>query len=363
MKKNVIFAFLTAATLLLASCGGNIDKNGWYTDFDEAKKVAQAKDKNILLFVNSVNDVPGSSVGVKTITESGEFTLDLEAEYVCVHFDFGDMYTVLQGVDENATSSEQKAAEKARNKMLKQFTYADMYSVQETPAIVLISKDGYQITSVSCEYTNNSAQGYAALVRSEAETVAEFVKKVEKTEKGTNKARIAAIDELYESASETQRLAMVDLSRELVKLDKKNESGLVTKHLFSIANAEAFELITKHDFEGAIKLYVKYATDKRIAPVDAQALYFMAASVCAKSGIAGVEKITELLELSIKAAPESESVVGIQFVMKNIKSMQEEAEAEKAAAEAAQTEEASNSAENADSSEANTASETSEAGE
>lgn len=349
MKKNGFLACLVSSVLLLASCGGNVDKNGWYTDFEAAKKVAQAKNKNILLFVNSDNDIPGTEAGVKTLTESGEFTLDLEDEYVCVHFAFVDIMKVMQGADMNATNSEQKAAEKARAIMNKQFAVADLYTVQETPAIVLISKDGYYITSVDCEYTSGSAQGYASLVRAEDKTVSDFVKKVEKTTKGNDKAKIAAIDELYESGTESQRRAMVDLSRKLVKLDKKNESGLVTKHLFSIANAEAFNLITKYDFEGAIKLYVKYAGDKRIAPLDAQALYFQAAAVCAKSGTSDVDRIIGFLNLSLKAAPESESVANIQVIIDNLREMQEQAAAEKTAVENATAEESEDTEVSADS--------------
>lgn len=349
MKKNGFLACLVSSVLLLASCGGNVDKNGWYTDFEAAKKVAQAKNKNILLFVNSDNDIPGTEAGVKTLTESGEFTLDLEDEYVCVHFAFVDIMKVMQGADINATNSEQKAAEKARATMNKQFAVADLYTVQETPAIVLISKDGYYITSVDCEYTSGSAQGYASLVRAEDKTVSDFVKKVEKTTKGNDKAKIAAIDELYESGTESQRRAMVDLSRKLVKLDKKNESGLVTKHLFSIANAEAFNLITKYDFEGAIKLYVKYAGDKRIAPLDAQALYFQAAAVCAKSGTSDVDRIIGFLNLSLKAAPESESVANIQVIIDNLREMQEQAAAEKTAVENATAEESEDTEVSADS--------------
>ena len=40
MKKNGFLVCLAGAVMVLASCGGNIDKNGWYTDFDAAKKAA-----------------------------------------------------------------------------------------------------------------------------------------------------------------------------------------------------------------------------------------------------------------------------------------------------------------------------------
>ena len=75
---------------MFASCGG-ADKNGWYSDFDAAKKAAKAKNKNVLLLVNSDYDVPMTEVGVKAITSDRKFTDALKDFYVCVHFSFVDL--------------------------------------------------------------------------------------------------------------------------------------------------------------------------------------------------------------------------------------------------------------------------------
>ena len=338
MKKNGFFAAVLAAVLFV-SCGG-ADKNGWYSDFDAAKKAAKAKNRNVLLLVNSDYDVPMTDIGIKALTSDRKFTDALKDSYVCVHFSFVELQSFLAGPDLNATNSEQKAAEKRRAVLQKQFGIADMYAVQETPAIVLVSKDGYYITSLSCDFLGSEAEGYVGLVNAEKPIVEEFEAKIKATETGSAKERIAAIDAIYESSTDNQRLAMVDLSRKLVSLDKKNESGLVSKHLFAIANEEAFAKLNDIDYIGAIKIYIKYAEDKRILPVDAQALYFMAASVYARSGIDSIDPIIATLQKAVDAAPESESVENIKAIMENLKAGQQQSEDAAAASESAENVEA-----------------------
>jgi len=347
MKKNGLFAAVLAAVLFV-SCGG-ADKNGWYSDFDAAKKAAKAKNKNVLLLVNSDYDVPMTDVGIKALTSDSRFTDALKDSYVCVHFSFVDLQSFLAGPDLNATNSEQKAAEKRRALLQKQFGIADMYAVQETPAIVLVSKDGYYITSLSCDFLGSEPEGYVGLVNAEKTIVEEFQAKIRATETGSAKERIAAIDAIYESSTDNQRLALVDLSRKLVSLDKKNESGLVSKHLFAIANEEAFAKLNGVDYIGAIKIYSKYAEDKRILPVDAQALYFMAASVYARSGVDSIEPIISTLQKAVDVAPESDSVENIKAIMESLKSGQQQSEDAAAAASAENIENAeAGSAESAD---------------
>lgn len=322
MKKNVVFAAIFAA-VMFASCGG-ADKNGWYSNFEAAKKAAG--NKNIILFVNSDYDVPMSEAGVTALTSDRRFTDALKDSYVCVHFSFVNLQSFLEGSDLNATNAEQKAVEKRHAELQKQFGIADMYAVQETPALVIISKDGYYITSLSCDFTGSDPDGYVGLVNAEKPAVEEFEAKIKATETGTAKEKIAAIDAIYESSTDNQRLALVNLSRKLVKLDKKNESGLVSKHLFSVANSEAFDRLNKVDFSGAIKVYTKYAEDKRIKPLDAQALYFMAASVYARSGIETIEPIVGNLQKAVDVAPDSENVENIKAIIESLRANQQQAE-------------------------------------
>ena len=85
--KKIMVAVSIMAAVLMTSCGGKQDVNGWYSDFAAAKKTAQAKNKNILLFVNSDFDDDGTEAGVKAVL-SKEFSNALKGKYVLVHFDF-----------------------------------------------------------------------------------------------------------------------------------------------------------------------------------------------------------------------------------------------------------------------------------
>ena len=235
MKKNVFVLVVFSALLTLCSCGAKADKNGWFSDFEAAKKTAQAKNKNIILMVNSDYDIDGSATGVKALTETDDFTKALSDGYVCVHFDFTNLQAAMEGPGIDATSAEQKAAEKRKETLQKQFLVADMLAIQETPAMVIATRDGYFITNITSDFASSSVDGYVGLINAEKQLVDMTTLKVEATKVGSAKERIAAIDAIYEGSTENQRLALVDLSKTLVDLDKKNESGLVGKHLFSIA--------------------------------------------------------------------------------------------------------------------------------
>ena len=74
-------------------------------------------------------------------------------------------------------------------------------------------------------------------------------------------------------------------------------------------------------------------------PVDSQALYFMAASTMARSGINDINAIISYLQKSIDADPENENVDNIKTIMQNLEMMHEQqnaaAASETGAAEAA----------------------------
>ncbi len=320
--KKIAFAIAVVLGVLFTSCGAKKNAAGWYTDFEAAKKAANSKNKSILLFVHSDYDMDGSDAGVAALTGSSEFIKALNERYVCVLFSFTDLETTMNGAGLDATNAEQKAVEKRKKLLQEQFRVADIYAIQETPSITLITKDGYYITSVSNDFSGSSVDGYVGLVNAEDAAVRQMQAAVLATEKGSASERIAAIDALFESSTEMQRLALVDLSRKLVDLDKKNESGLVSKHLFSIANAESYEKLSSLDFVGAVKIYSRYAEDKRILPVDSQALYFMAASAMARSGSSDVSAVIALLQKSIDVLPDGENVASIKTVMENLQNMQ-----------------------------------------
>ena len=327
MKKffNVI-AIALSFVFVFASCSSaKTDDSGWYNDYEAAKKIASKQNKNILLFVNSVYDIDGSQNAVKLLLETPEFVNGLKDSYVCVHFDFTDIMN-LNVIDENAKPEEKKAFEKRRAEIEKQFAVADALAIQTTPAIVLTTKEGYYITNVQFDFASDNVDGYISMVKNEADTVKEVNDMVAATKKGTNIERVNAINALYDSQSETHRLLLSNLCREVPKLDKNDETGLVSKFLFAVANADAYEKLIKLEVAEAVKTYEKAAEDSRLKPLDKQNLYYIAANILATSGTTDYDYVIKLLQSAIDADPESNYAEGLQKTIDYVKEMQGQAE-------------------------------------
>lgn len=308
MKKLFIAIFAFSA-LILASCGKNQDSNGWYSDFEAVKKVAQAKNKEILFFVNSDSDVAGSEKGVQAIL-SKEFVDSVKDNFVCVHFDFTDLQSVFGEAE--ISSQDQKKLEKRRALLNKQFKIADFYGIRETPVINILSKEGYFISEVNCEFNSDSIEGFAGLLELESDEIAEFNKKVALTKKGLKLDRIEAIDALFEDAADVHKLALYDLLKKAVSIDSKNSSGKIGKYVFQIAHTEAYDKLLEQDIAGALKIYEKCAENKYMSPENVQSLYFMCAELASKLPDAKVEDIISYMNQSVAAAPESPLVPQVQ---------------------------------------------------
>lgn len=319
MKKLFVAVSLMAA-LLLTSCGGKQDANGWYSDFNVARKVAQSKNKGILLFVNSDFDVPGTDAGIKAVL-SKDFANSLKGKYVLVHFDFTDMDNILSNPNAEISSKEQKLLEKRRAMLQKQFKIADIYTVQETPSITLLTKDGYYASTLNCEFTSDDPTGYVSLVNEEVKYIHLINDMVANTKKGSAAQKVHAIVNLHDSMVETHRIAMADLVRKAVQMDKKNKSGAMDKLIQTLAGVDAFEKLVAGNKEDAAKVYAKYAEDSRLEKETAQMLYYTAANIVNGSGENSIELIKVYLSKAVAVDPESEISTQINQILAEINSM------------------------------------------
>ncbi len=318
--KKLMIALSVFAALLLTSCGKKQNANGWFTNFEDAKKVAQSKDKAILLFVNSDMDATGSEKGVETVL-SKDFVDLVSDRYVCVHFDFTDISSVFSDAEKEISSKEQKALEKRAAELTEQFKVADEYGIQTTPIFNILTKEGYYVTEPACEFSSNSAEGYAGAVGVEDALVSEYNERVAATKKGSALEKVAAIDSLYKDAAEIHHVAMYDLVKKLVSLDPKNKSGLLGEYYFQLANLEAYKKIIDQDTAGAVRVYTEYAEHKAIEPLDSQTLYYLAAQLSSRLPETEAADLLELLEKSINAAPESEYVGTIEQIRDSVEKM------------------------------------------
>ena len=310
MKKNGFIGFFTLSlcllSLSLASCGGKKDANGWYTNFDDAKKAAMAKNKSIVLFVNSIYDDESTADGVKLLTQTNEFTRAVSEDFVCLHFDFTTIPEIMGKSMEGLTGKEQKELEKKQRALKEQFAYADMYAVRDTPACVILSKEGFYITQVNFDYLDTSISGYKSCLYLEIGTVEDFDALLKKARKGSVTERMAAYDELYGSVEEMVQPAMIALWKEAVKADKNNVTGSVGKFIMTSASVDAYEKISERKFEDGANVYQKYAEDSRLSADEKQTLLFYAAQVLLTSGSTQYDKIALILQSAIDASPESQ---------------------------------------------------------
>lgn len=334
--KKLFAAAAVLAALLLTSCAPKADVNGWYSDFEGAKKLAASTNRNVLLFVSSIKDPEPDLPGVQAIV-SRNFVDAVSDRYVCVYFDFNNLENLFGNVDEELTSKQQKEIEQRRAALQPQFYTADLYGLQSTPVIALITAEGYFIEVIETEYSSESFAGYAGLIALEDETVSAFNKRVEATRKGTVQERLEAIEKLYDSSAEFHRFAMSDLLRKAISLDKSNKSGKNGDYLFQIISSDAYKKITAGDKAGAIKIFESNVNNELFGPEYKQTIYYMIASLFNQGEL---DKVVEYLKKSYDADPESENAERIMGSINDLSQILAEVEAMKqlAANQAVETE-------------------------
>lgn len=332
MKRNkvtgVAAALICVLSLVLSACSSKKNSNGWYTDFDEAKKAAKAHNKSIVLFVNSMYDDDSTADGVKLLTETSEFTKAVSEDFVCVHFDFTNIQEIMGKSLEGLTGKEQKALEAQQQALKTKFAYADMYAVRDTPCAIILSKEGFYITQVKFDYLDTSVSGYKGCLYLEIGTVEDFDALLKKARKGTVPERMAAYDEIYGSVEEMVQPSMVALWKEAMNADKNNISGSASKYVMTCASVEAYEKINERKFDEGAQVFQKYSEDNRLSGEEKQTLLFYSAQVLLSSGSAQYDKIALVLQAAIDADSESQYA-------ETLKSYLAEMEANKAAVEAA----------------------------
>ena len=321
MKKIKTLIALFAGVTLLSSCGSAKKMNGWYTDFEEAKKVANSKNKNIVLFVSSLYDGTGTEDGVSLLIDTPEFTKAVQDDFVCVYFDFNKIPEILGQSTDSLTGSELKKLEKKQDALRKQLRIADLYGVMDTPCALIVSKQGYFITKIDFDYLDTSVSGYKDFLYMEIGTVQDFEENLAKTKKGTLAERMDMYDTILSTTDERLQPSLAGLCREAVELDKKNETGLVGKFIMTLASVEAFDALNNRKFDEASKVYQKYAADERVSADEKQVLLFYAAQVYTSSGMVNHREIKRLLTESLEADPESQYASDIESYIKDVEAV------------------------------------------
>jgi thioredoxin-related protein len=308
-KASAVAAALIALSMIFTACGkkATVDQYGWYHDFDDAKKVAKKQSKNILLLISMDGDDDGSKTLKKDIFDTNDFRKNVSKDFVLVNLDFSKEASEEAKAPANATDKEQKSAEKKAALLKKNMKVASMYNVQTTPAVFIVTKDGYYIAAIEYDSTVNTAAAYIKVLTGKAadiKTVTDLVKTVHKT---SGIEEVKAIDKLFEATRPEYQLLLADLCRSVPELDKKNESGLVGKYVMAAAYADASGLFRDGNYVGASKIFSDAAVNKYLKAEDKMQAYYTAAYLLGSSGSTDYPKMLELLQKSYDAAPDKES--------------------------------------------------------
>ncbi len=317
MKKIGFFAAAILTALVMVSCGGKkIDSSKWLDNFEEAKSAAQKENKQIILFF-SADDSDNLSLTLKeNLLFKDEFVTAETAKYVLVNLDFSESKYQAAQVDETASATEKKAAEKAHKQLDENMNVATYYSVQMSPTFYLTSKEGYYITQLVFDDTLSSVEGFEQEIASHEEEINTFTETLARTTQGSNLEKVSAIDDMYSITDRRFAYLLAPLAREALKLDPKNESGITNKFIVELAQVEATEAALSNDVEKMIAVFDKAAENKLLSAEQKQQMYYYAGYYLGGMGSTDYERVRDYIQKAYDADPQSEVASNIQNLLR-----------------------------------------------
>jgi thioredoxin-related protein len=324
MKKlMIVAAAMLSAAALFTGCGksAKADEFGWYHDYDDAKKVAQKQNKEMLIFVSMDGDDENSKTIKEKVFNTKEFAGTIGKKFVPVNLDFSQKSYAKTTAPQGATDKEQKAADAYAAKLKKDMAVATMYNVKMTPAVYIATKDGYYVSFIDYDATLDTAEAYAKMLDDKNAEIKIVNDMVAATKKGSNTEKVKAIDALYEATDSSYRPLLADIYRKVPDLDKKNESGLVSKYILATANADAISLYGAGDYPAAAKKFADAGANAKISKEDKQQAYYTAGYLLGSTGSTDYAVITGYLQSAYDADPESEHAAMIKQTMEYVKSL------------------------------------------
>lgn len=328
MKKQLKLVVLAMTALaVLASCSRpknkarkpseNIDSTSWIDNLIDGKAAAVKENKKIFLFFSG-DDQDGASAGLKEkVFNTEEFMRVYTDKYVLVNLDFSDSRFEAARVDSSATDEEKKTAAELEKRLEEDLRDASLYNIEATPTFFILTKEGYVVKEVIFEKPVSSVEEVNDVFATLEDDIAVYDNTLSAAENSVDKKdRLEAIDKLFELTDAQHRYLLVDLSGLYVKLDKKNETGNVGKHIVAIANANAVQAYIDQDPVAASEQFANAAKSKFLSSVEKQQCYYTAGYLYGQSAPNDFEKIKSYFEKSYKADPESPYAEQIQNMVK-----------------------------------------------
>lgn len=322
MKK--IFLFLIFFAIVFAGCVRNSSKDefGIFHDLEKTISVAEKSDKKILLVFTKLESGGFNETLVNQVLHAQDYQEKIGAEFETCQIDFS----------KEDFSSQKKSAKKTKAQTERDMNTTVIYGVETPPTVMILSPQGYVISSITYLSCIN-VQEFSNIIEVEREKIDAMEKMVTAVKNAEGIEKISAIDLLYENTHANYRYQLRKLCDEVVRSDKKNESGLVGKYLLARASTEAMDCYLARKPEKAAECYIKYVRSKFLSVEEKQRCYYAAAYITGneRPSVKISEKILGYLDSLVKLDSETPIAKQAQFLaerQQKILERQKEAEAQ-----------------------------------
>ena len=278
------FAISVLALAILAGCSKRTvrDDFGIYTDFKSALKSAQKKNKKILLFFTKIEDGGLNETIVNNVIHSEDYLPIVGNEFVTCRIDFSRERFSKDSKNFNETQNE------------RDMKTAVIYGAESTPSVLVLTKEGYVLTNITYLPANNLKE-FIDILAVDKDNIMAMDALLAEIDAAKGIERVKKIDELYEKTSSNYRYQLRDLSDEVIKLDKKNESGLVGKYLLARASTKAMDAYLRREPDKAVEAYLEPLKSEILTVEEKQRSYFAAAYLIGK-GEKSVENSKKIIQ-------------------------------------------------------------------
>ena len=300
------------------------DECGCFLDIDDAVNNAKKNNQNILLLITSRGDDYISQQFIDDVLMSEDFANSIAKNYSVCHFDFSQYSYEKTVPADDASKEELERVEHYASLMQAGYQFAMLLDCQYTPAVYLLTKEGYVISDVDYDDEILFTEEFSSLLSEYDDVAAHYNQLAEATKKGTNIEKARAIDALCKETPEQYRTLLIELTKTIPELDKNNETGLCSKYIVDAAESKAIELYSKGDIAGAVQSYISACENKFIEPSEKQECYYMAAYLLASTGSDDYQVILSYLNSALAACPDGDKVQYINSAIEYYKQQEEE---------------------------------------
>lgn len=289
----------------------DFDSSNWISSFDAGKLFSAKNGKKIILFFSDDKDESSAKMK-KDFIEREDFVKSLVSEFVLVNvalseerFAEAEKAEVIIYDTPDAPEDEKAKAISFVNALLDDINLARIYNVGQTPAFYIVSADGLVVDVLPVSAGTDEAK-FNELLSNARQKIAKFDEDMTAIKKSKGLDKINAINDFFDSTPVDYRYFLTGLCQLLVDTDKKNESGLVGKHLVVIANNKAVDYFLNQNPGAASDEFISVAENPLLSPDERQQTYYTAGYLLAQSGSIQYGKIKDCFQKAYDADPSSE---------------------------------------------------------